>query len=249
MEIRVLDVSFSYNSVPTLRNVSFVLKEGEILSILGPNGSGKTTLLKIIASLLSPKTGTILLDGKNFRDLGLSERAKLLGYVPQRSESPNLTVFEAVLSGRKPYMGLRVRDEDIRITEETMELMGLSHLKAKSITKISGGEFQKVIIARALAQRPKLLLLDEPLSHLDVKNQFEIASLIRRFTKDLSLMTILVLHDLNLALRFSDSFVLMKEGKVQAIGEREIINPQTILGVFGIEGKVEMRDGIPYVLF
>lgn len=249
MEIRIEDVTFSYNSVPTIENVSFAVKEGELLSVLGPNGSGKTTLLKVISSLLTPRTGAIYLDGKHLKDLSLEERAKLIGYVPQRSESPNLTVFEAVLSGRKPHMGFRVKNDDIVITEEVLKLMGLSHLRGKPITRISGGEFQKVIIARALAQRPKVLLLDEPLSHLDVKNQFEIASLIRNSTREFSLITITVLHDINLALRFSDLFLLMKGGRVEAIGGREIINRDTILNVFGIEGKIEMKDGLPYVFF
>lgn len=244
MEIKVEGVTFSYNSVPTLESIRFTLKKGEVLSILGPNGSGKTTLLKVLASILNPRHGTILLDGRNLTQMDTNERAKILGYVPQRSEGFNITVFEAVLSGRKPHIGFRIKDEDIQIAEEVLHAMGLARLKSKSIMKISGGEFQKVIIARALAQKPKVLLLDEPLSYLDLKNQIEIASLITKATKDLKLITIFVLHDINLALRYSDLFMLLKDGRIEAFGTREIINRENIRRVFGVDVEIREISGL-----
>jgi iron complex transport system ATP-binding protein len=248
MEIIIEDVTFSYNSIPTLENITFKIKEGDLLSILGPNGSGKTTLLKVCASLLNPKKGTVYLDGKDLLRMETKERAKILGYVPQRGEIFNTTVFEAVLSGRKPHMNFIISRKDIEITEHLIEVMGLTKLKSKSIMRISGGEFQKVIIARALAQQPKVLLLDEPLSYLDLKNQIEIASLIRRATKDLSLITVFVLHDINLALRYSDVFMLLKDGRIEALGGKEIITSEKIKSVFGVEVEIRETEEIPYVV-
>lgn len=247
MEIRVDGVTFSYNSVPALDGVRFTLKKGDILSVLGPNGSGKTTLLKILASVLSPKRGTVLVDGKDLAKIGINEKAKIFGYVPQRSETFNILVFEAVLSGRKPHIGFRIKKEDLEVVEEVLEVMGLSGLKSRPITKISGGEFQKVIIARALAQKPKILLLDEPLSHLDLKNQLEIASLIEKATKELGLITVLVLHDVNLALRHSNLFLLLKDGRIEAFGGRETITTENIMRVFGVLVEIREMEGFPYV--
>ncbi|MCX7857913.1 MAG: ABC transporter ATP-binding protein [Deltaproteobacteria bacterium] len=248
MRITVKGITFSYNSAPILDNVNFSLESGQILSILGPNGSGKTTLLKVLASILSPKNGAVFLDGKNLAEISLSGKAKIIGYVPQRSEGFNTSVFEAVLSGRKPHVHFRIKKEDIQITERVINVMGLSHLKSKSIMRISGGEFQKVIIARALAQNPKVLLLDEPLTYLDIKNQFEMASLISKATKELHLITVFVLHDINLALRYSDVFLFLKEGRIEAFGGKEIISSEIIMKVFGIDVEIKEMMGSPYVL-
>ena len=247
MRISVEGVTFSYNSVNTLDGITFCLEKGSILSILGPNGSGKTTLLKILCSLLPPKEGRVLVDGEELVSIPLRARARLLGYVPQRSETFNTTVFEAVLTGRRPHVELSIGRKDIEIVEEVLELVGLSSMKSRSLFSLSGGEFQKVIIARALAQRPKVLLLDEPLTYLDVKNQIEVAQLIRRATRELSLITVMVLHDINLALQYCDLFLLLKEGKIYAMGGREALTEESIGEVFGIKVGIVEIGGRPHV--
>lgn len=243
MRITVEGVTFSFNSVNALDGITFCVEKGSILSILGPNGSGKTTLLRILCSLLPPKEGRVLIDGRELKEMAPRTRARLLGYVPQRSEAFDMTVFEAVLTGRRPHVEFRVGHGDIEIVEETLQLVGLSSMKSRCLSTLSGGEFQKVVIARALAQRPTVLLLDEPLTYLDIKNQIEVANLIRRVTKGLSLITIMVLHDINFALTYSDLFLLLKSGRIHAMGGREVLTPETIREVFGVPLQIVKIQG------
>jgi iron complex transport system ATP-binding protein len=218
MRVLVSHLSFAYDR-PVLHDVSFEANGGEFLSVLGPNGSGKSTLLRLLARILLPEKGSITLGD---RPLSLFERnqlARIIGYVPQEMNVffP-FTVMEVVLMGRTPYVGkwgFENRD-DIQQAEAMMELTDISHLAGKIITAISGGERQRVLIARALAQRPKVLLLDEPNAHLDLSHQIDVFRILQRQQREQGITIISVSHDLNLAAAFSTSVLLLGSNSPEA---------------------------------
>lgn len=248
MILELKNIEFSYNGFPVLRGIEFAVREGEIISILGVNGAGKSTLLKCINGILKPQKGEIFIDHTNIKRTSRTEIAKALALVPQRSEQSFITVFDAVLLGRKPYIKWDVTKNDIEITERVLSILGLKKLSLRYINELSGGEFQKVVIARALVQQPKVILLDEPTNNLDPKNQFEVMDIIKKISKRKGISSIIVMHNINLALRLSDRFILLKEGKVFAEGGLEIITKDNIEKVYGVPVTVENIRGITVVL-
>jgi iron complex transport system ATP-binding protein len=249
MKLKVRDVEFSYKSSKTvLEDIQMSVGANEVLTILGPNGVGKTTLLKCINGLLKVRNGTILVDGEELRRMGRVEVAKRIGYVPQRADVSQITVFDSVLLGRKPHITWDVPKKDIKIAKEVISRLGLSELSLKYITEISGGELQKVQIARALVQEPKVLLLDEPTSSLDLCNQHQIMSTLVDVVKRNDLTAIMTLHDINLALRYSDKFIMLKEGKIFAAGGHEVINPENIESVYDLPVNVANYMGRPIII-
>ncbi|MEA1939890.1 MAG: ABC transporter ATP-binding protein [Candidatus Caldatribacteriota bacterium] len=248
MILELKNIEFSYNGSPVLRGIEFAVRKGEIISILGVNGAGKSTLLKCINGILKPQKGEIFIDHINIKKTSRTEIAKALAYVPQRSEQSFITVFDAVLLGRKPYIKWDVTKNDIEITERVLSALGLKKFSLRYINELSGGEFQKVVIARALVQQPKVILLDEPTNNLDPKNQFEVIDIIKKNSKRKGISSVIVMHNVNLAVRLSDRFVLLKEGKVFAEGGLEIITKDNIEKVYGISVTVENIRGITVIL-
>ncbi|WP_423793116.1 ABC transporter ATP-binding protein [Methanocaldococcus indicus] len=248
MILSVDGVEFSYKSRKILNNIKFEVKRGEVVSILGVNGAGKSTLLKCINKILKPKKGTILIDNFDIDKLNNSELAKLVGYVPQKSEGNYMTVFDTVLLGRKPHIKWEVSERDIELTYKVLKLLDLEDYALRYTNELSGGELQKVIIARALVQEPKVLLLDEPTNNLDLKNQLEVMKIIKDVSKSKNIASIIVMHDLNLALRFSDKFIMLKDGYVYAYGGKEIITPENIKAVYGVDVIIENVKGYSVVL-
>ena len=248
MIIDINGLSFSYQSEPILKDVSFKVQEGEICAILGMNGAGKSTLLRCINRILKPFRGEVLIDGVNINRLSRLDIAKEIGYVPQRSESAHITVFDAVLLGRKPYIKWDITESDINITKKVLETLNLEHLSLHPIEELSGGEFQKVMIGRALVQKPRILLLDEPTNNLDMKNQLEVMRIIKSNTRNNHIASIVVMHDLNIAVRYADKFLLLKEGRVLNYGGREIITTENIEQLFEISVIIENVNGIPVVI-
>ena len=243
MILEVKDVSFSYGKFPVLSHINLRVEKGKVTSILGVNGAGKSTLLKCINGILKVHSGEILINGKDIRRMSRTEIAREISYVPQRSEIPSITVFEAVLLGRKPYIKWDATKNDIEITKNVLKMLDLERFSLRYITEISGGEFQKVVIARALVQQPKVMLLDEPTNNLDLKNQFEVMDIIKKISRIHNIASVVVMHDINLALRFSDEFVLMKEGKIFASGGIEVITPENVESVYGIPVMIEKING------
>jgi iron complex transport system ATP-binding protein len=174
--------------------------------------------------------------------------AKNIGYVAQKSETSRTTVFDSVLLGRKPHFEWDITEKDIRLAGRVLHLLGLDELALKYVDEISGGEYQLVQIARVLVQQPKVILLDEPTSSLDLANQHMIMHLIRNIVKKNHMAAIMVIHDLNLAIRHSDKFILMKNGRVYSAGGHEIITPESIKAVYNIDAYVESVRGIPVVI-
>ncbi|MDK2790105.1 MAG: iron complex transport system ATP-binding protein [Methanothermococcus sp.] len=248
MILSVDGVEFSYKSKKILENVKFEVNRGDVVSILGVNGAGKSTLIKCINKILKPKVGTILIDNHDVSKLNNMELARKMGYVPQRADGNYMTVFDAVLLGRKPHIKWEVSERDIELTHKILKLMNLEDYALRYTNELSGGELQKVIIARALVQEPQVLLLDEPTNNLDLKNQLEAMKIVRDISKSKNIASIIVMHDLNLALRYSDKFIMLKDGKIFAEGERDIINPHNIREVYGVDVHVEEFNGIPLVV-
>ena len=250
MELAVNDVSFKYNSTLSLDKVSLKLYEAETLGIIGPNGSGKTTLLKCINKILSPKSGQILFDGNNVHKMSRMDIAKHIGYVPQSSSSAQaLTVFEVVLMGRRPHIGWQSSNTDIEKAWEVLGLLKIEHLAMRSFNELSGGEQQRVIIARSLAQEAKILLLDEPTSNLDIRHQLEVMELSRELVAKQQLAVVVAIHDLNLASRYCDKIVMMKQGKIVAAGKpTDVLTPENIKSVYGVEVAINHHNQIPNII-
>jgi iron complex transport system ATP-binding protein len=249
MKLKVRDVEFSYKSSKTvLEDIQMTVGANEVLTILGPNGVGKTTLLRCINGLLKVRNGTIMIDEEDLRRMSRVDVAKRVGYVPQRADVSQITVFDFVLLGRKPHITWDVSKKDIKIAKDIINRLGLDALSLKYITEISGGELQKVQIARALVQEPKILLLDEPTSSLDLCNQHQIMSTIVDVVKRNDLTAIMTLHDINLALRYSDKFIMLKEGKIFAAGGHEVITPENIEAVYNLPVNVANYMGRPIII-
>ncbi|MDO9555559.1 MAG: ABC transporter ATP-binding protein [Atribacterota bacterium] len=238
--LKIEEVNFSYNGYQkTLSNISFSVSRGELLGIIGPNGSGKSTLLKIISGILKPGKGNIILLGENLNKFSIKKISKFVSVVSQDTWIAfNFKAKEVVFMGRIPYIS-RIKGEtleDYRISREAMVKTQSLPLSEKNIQKISGGERQRVFIAKALAQTPQLLLLDEFTSHLDLNYKYEMLSLLKKALKEEGLTIISVFHDLNLASIASNRLILLNEGNIEKIGTpQEVLNEENLQKVYGVK--------------
>ena len=248
-KVTIEGLKFSYGKTRILDGLDIAVADREILSLVGPNGCGKTTLIKCISGILRPQ-GRVLLGGREVESMSRRDVARYIGYVPQSTTSVlTTTVFDTVLMGRKPRMGWRVGDEDLDRVVEMMKLLSVEEFALRDFSQLSGGQKQRVLIARALAQEPEVLLLDEPTSNLDIRHQLEVMETVRSLVKRTGVSAILAIHDLNLAARYSDTLVMLKEGKVHAFGDPfTLLTKENIRSIFGVEAAV-MRDlDRPYVV-
>jgi iron complex transport system ATP-binding protein len=232
-----------------LRGVSLALAPGEVLAVLGQNGAGKSTLLRCLAGALKP-TGLVELDGRPLESVPPGERARMLAFVPQHIP-PRLpmTVFEAVLLGRRPYLSWRPRPQDLEAAWEALSLLGLEDLAQREFSEISGGQRQKVALARALAQESRLLVMDEPTSSLDLRHQLEVMTLLCAQAEERDTGVILAVHDLNLAARFAHRVILLSGGRVEADGPpSEVLTEESIRRVYGVE-VLRMEAGAGTMFF
>lgn len=243
IKVKILGVDCYYDGYQALDNISFEVCEGDFLGVIGPNGSGKTTLLRCITKALKPEKGVILLDGEDVLRVERRDIAKNVSVVPQDSNLKiAFNVSDFVLMGRTPYLdGLSSESEkDLKIAENSMRLTKTSHLADKTIKELSGGEKQRVVIAKSLAQEPELLILDEPTLHLDINHQLEILKLMKRLNKKNNLTLIAVLHDLNLAARFCNKLLLLDDGRIQSMGAVEdVLKPENIKAAFNVEVHID----------
>jgi iron complex transport system ATP-binding protein len=251
MNITIQEVTFSYQSTPSLTKVSLELHDAEILGMVGPNGSGKTTLLKCINKILEPKQGNILIGAQTIKKMSRLDVAKHIGYVPQNSvgNPDTLPVFEIVLMGRRPHINWQSNEKDHQKVWAALKILNIEHIAMRNFYELSGGEQQRVLIARSLAQEAKVLLLDEPTSNLDIRHQLEVMELTRKLVKNEKLAAAIAIHDLNLAARFCDKIVMMKDGKIYAAGDaNSVLTTENIRLVYGVEVAINYYNSIPYII-
>ncbi len=252
LEVQILTCGYQEGFL--LRNVELAVAPGEFLGIIGPNGSGKTTLVRALARSLKPMAGRVLLEGRDIWEVPPREFARKVAVVSQDTQVGYMKVEEYVLLGRiphyRPFQFLET-SRDLEVAREAMELTGVAHLRDRLLEEMSGGERQLVMLARALAQEPRLLLLDEPTAHLDIAHQVAVLDLVRRLKEDLGLTLVVVLHDLNLASEYSDRLMLMKGGGVRALGTPgEVVKEDLLREVYGVDVVVQEHpfSGRPYVV-
>ncbi len=250
MEVR--NLSFAYGKNRVLKDISFRIKEGDITTIMGANGCGKTTLFSLMTRNLYPRRGDIFLKGKNIQNLGLKEFARRVSIVHQyNTSSDDITVERLVSFGRTPHMKMmRGRsEEDERLIRWAMEVTNVEKYRDREISRLSGGQRQRVWIAMALAQNTKILFLDEPTTYLDIRYQIEILELVKKLNREFGITIIMVLHDINQAIYFSDCVIGLKDGLVEMEGDpQEVITRESIRSLYGIELDVTVIGEKKFVL-
>lgn len=238
MKISIQNISFSYNGTPTLDQIDFAIAVGELVALVGPNGSGKSTLIKCMNGLLKTQKGVVMIENKAIDRYAPSELAREMAYIPQNENRQSaLNVFDVVLLGRKPYINWSPSEKDLSVTAEVIKKLHLEPIAMKSFSKLSGGQQQAVYMARALAQEPNVLLLDEPTSNLDIKHQVEVLELLKKLTQK-GITVVIALHDINLASRYADKILMIKNGQLFAAGGRETITENNLEKLYDI--KVEI---------
>ena len=248
--LNVENLTFRYSkfSRPVLNGASLELQPGEIGILLGKNGSGKTTLFKNILGINKPGSGRILFEGEDLLRMSRKERARRIAYVPQDIHFGALTVFDSIMLGRISYFGLKSGDDDYKAVEKILMDMHLEGFAFRMVDELSGGERQKIAIARAMAQEPKLMVFDEPTGNLDIANEQLIIEEARKLAKEKNIAILSSLHDLNQALAFGDKFFFLKNGVVKYAGGREIITPEVVKDTFDVDVRIREIDGQTVVL-
>ncbi|MDD4185284.1 MAG: ABC transporter ATP-binding protein [Candidatus Methanomethylophilaceae archaeon] len=245
MNLRIENLSFYYRSKPVIEGIDFEIEEGEVIGILGPNGCGKTTLLRNLNKNLNPKSGCVMLDGTDLKDMEKKEIARIISSIPQSNEIKfAFSVREIVAMGRMPFQEFLQGEskKDMEIVEDAMEKTGITHMADRYVSTMSGGERQKVIIARALAQTPKILLMDEPTLHLDISAQFDILNMVHKLSREEGLTVVIVSHDLPMAARYCDRIVMIHDHNIHAIGKTEdVLTQENMKVVFGVKADT-VRD-------
>lgn len=239
------DISFTYDrkeSSFSLHDINLIIESGEFVTILGPNGSGKSTLLNLILGDLKANSGKILFEHKRYSEYSRKEIAKRISFVPQKYYSVYpFSIYEIVAMGRTPYLnfsGFENEEDHIKINK-ALELVGITHLKNKSINSVSGGEAQRAFIARALVQEPDLILLDEPNAHLDLEHQISIFDLLKSLNIEKKLTILMVSHDLNLSGCYSERMIFMKEGRIYLDDKKSVaLTEENIFAVFNVHAKI-----------
>lgn len=253
MRIRIEDVEFSYDSAKVLKGVSMEVVSGDNVFIVGPNGAGKSTLLKVIARILEPTGGVVYIDGKDYRLYSPRELAKIVSYVdPHVSTSIPATVYEFLVTARyphqKPFQVFESR-EDVRTIINVCRRFGIEHLLNRRLDQLSSGELQRIVIARAIIQNPRALLLDEPSAFLDIRYRLEILEYVRNFIKMEKKIAITAIHDLYLASLYADKVMMLSNGKIVAAGTPEEVFVENIIEkVYGVKVRITDIDGKPVVL-
>jgi len=250
VKLQVKDVVFGYTGTHILKDICLEIRASSLVSIVGPNGAGKSTLLKCIDRILNVKTGMITVDGKDIKQMGRLEVAQNLAYVPQSSNRVfPTTVFETVMMGRRPHLSWFDSKKDEEKVWEVLELLGIEDLALSIFNELSGGQQQKVLIARALVQETGIILLDEPTSNLDIWHQLDVMETVRKLVREKQVTAIMAVHDLNLASRYSDSIIMMQQGKIIAAGSPgSVLTSENIAEVYGVEARISTHAEVPYVV-
>lgn len=250
MLINIEGLEFAYKSTPVLNNITLDIDGPQFISIIGPNGVGKSTLIHCMNKILSPTKGVVSIDGKNVNDYTLKELAKKVGYVPYTSTDIfPLTVVDTVLMGRHPHSKWKSIDGDLEIVYDTLKLMKIEHLAMRSSDELSAGQKQKVVLSRGLVQQPRILLLDEPTSNLDIKHQMEVTRILKGLCKEKGIIVVMISHDLNIAAKYADQIIMMHEGGIFAVGTpADVITEKNIKVVYEVESKIIIDEDRPHII-
>ncbi len=246
--IEVDRLSFSYGRRKVLNDLSFKVDAGEVLSILGPNGVGKTTLMKCMCNIHKPQSGRVTIDGVDVLSITGKDLAKKIAFVPQSVPRSKTLVYDSVLMGRKPYINIGVSEKDLDMTSRAIRDLDLEDLAFRYSDRISGGEFQKVQIARALAQESSVMMLDEPTNNMDMNNQHLTMKLVSQIVRGTNKCAIMTMHDINLSIYCSDKLIFMKDGDIAAYGGRDIVTPELIKDVYGMDVDVISHNNNPFIV-
>ncbi|MDR2738999.1 MAG: ABC transporter ATP-binding protein [Treponema sp.] len=247
--VDVKGLRFSYRRLhPVLQDYTFHINAGERLAVLGNNGAGKSTLLKCLVRIILPQRGIICTENDDILKMSRLNLARKIALVAQNECAVRMTVYDMVMLGRKPYIKWGITARDKKIVEAVLCKLRLDNMAARFTDELSGGEHQKVMLARAFAQQPKILLLDEPTASLDLRNQYEVLDLVKEISAEQNIAVIMVIHDINLALRFCNKFMLIKDARIYACGGEEIITNDTVETVYGIAVDVIDLNGVRVML-
>ena len=248
--VEINGISFAYdrNAGNILQDISFDMDRNRCMAILGNNGAGKSTLLKCIDRICPAHAGAVYVHGANVFTMKRGRMAQHIAYVAQQNVPAGLTVFDTVLLGRKPYIRWDATEKDHAIAVSVLRQMGLESYALRNVAELSGGEVQKVMLARALVQEPQLLLLDEPTSNLDPRNQHEVLSVVKRIAREHNTCVALIIHDLNLAIRYCDRFLFLKDSAVYSYGGVDTVTPERIEAVYRIHVDIIRHRDIPVVV-
>ncbi len=244
----VKNLQFAYKEEIVLNDISFKINKGETVGLLGSNGSGKSTLLKCLSNILRPSSGSINILGRELRSFKRDTIARHICYAAQISQDFGFNVFESILLGRGPYYRFTPSDRDFEVVEELIHLMGLEKLAHRDVTRLSGGEYQKVMLARAIAQEPDLLLLDEPTNHLDVKNQIEVMNIFSHLVKVHGITSIISLHDINMAFRYVDKIMLLKDKKIFFYDNKDKLTAEHLRAIYDIDFALKQINDAKYCI-
>lgn len=250
MHLKIDGIDFSYTSTPVLHDVSLELEGPRFVSILGPNGVGKSTLIHCINKILTPTKGSVFIDGKDVKETTIKDLAKEVGYVPySANDTFPLSVVDTVLMGRHPHSKWKSLDSDLDLVYETLKRLGIEHLAMRSFSELSAGQHQKVMLARGLVQEPKILLLDEPTSNLDVRHQLDVTKMLKSLAYDKNMLVIMISHDINIAAKYADEIIMLNDGTIYAVGTpQEVITEDNLRVVYGVKSKIIDDDGAPHVI-
>ena len=250
MHLKIDGVDFSYSSTQVLHDITVELNGPKFVSILGPNGVGKSTLIHCINKILSPTKGAVFIEGEDVKEKSLKELAKIIGYVPySANDTFPLTVVDTVLMGRHPHSKWNSLDKDLDVVYDTLKMLGISHLAMRPFNELSAGQHQKVMLARGLVQEPKILLLDEPTSNLDVRHQLDVTQMLKDLSVEKSILVIMISHDINIAAKYADEIIMMHDGSIYATGTpQEVITEENMETIYGVKTEIIDDDGRPHVI-
>lgn len=250
MKLNVNGISFSYPSKSVLNDITFDFDGPQLVAILGPNGVGKSTLIYCIDRILKPSGGAVLINDRDTREYPMKELAKTVGYVPYASSDTfPMTVVDAVLLGRHPHSNWKSTRADVKVVYDVLRMMGIEDLAKRQFNELSAGQHQKAMLARGLVQEPQILLLDEPTANLDVRHQLGVTKLLRDLAHERNMLIVMICHDLNIASKYADSILMMKDGTIFAAGTaEEVITKDNIETVYDVRCSVIDDEGRPHVI-
>ena len=250
-DIETEKLGFGYDETSrVLENIDLKIKGSQMISIIGPNGVGKSTLIYCLNKILTPSDGKVLIQDEEIDSISIKELAKKMGFVPHAtSDVFPMTVMDTVLMGRHPHSGHKITNNDVKEAYSILKLLGMEKFAMRSFDQLSAGQHQKIVLARGLAQKPKILLLDEPTSNLDIKHQMNVTRILKELSVSQDMTVIMISHDLNIASRYSDKIIMLHNKGIFRIGTpQEVITEENIKEVYDVESQVIMDCGRPYVI-